>query len=123
MVQIFTNDPSYSELRVSVTIVKRARPRIVATPSELTLTAPPGQPVPSRIVLIRDSKDEPVIVERVVADDPAIICKWAQGPNNQATVKISVKESPGAEPLKSAVHVHISKPVSEVLTIPVRSGQ
>jgi hypothetical protein len=86
----------------------------------VTLQAPAGQAVPSRMVLIRDQNDEPVVVERVVADDPAIRCTWAQGSNNLAAVKISVDRTcvPG-DGLDSAVHIHVSKPVPDTLHIPV----
>ena len=76
---IFTDDPDHRDLRVPVTIVKRACQRITAMPNEVTLTAPPGQPIASRIVLIRDTKDKAVVVERVVADDAAIVCTWGTG--------------------------------------------
>jgi len=115
---LFTDDPVYRELKVPVTVVKRARQRLEATPDAVSLVAPAGVPVPSRIVLIRDSKDEGVIVERVVADDPAIVCQWAQGPNNLATLKVRVERGRvSSAGLLTAVHVPLSKPPGAVLTI------
>jgi riboflavin biosynthesis pyrimidine reductase len=55
-----------------------------------------------------------------VADSPAITCRWAPGPETMATVKILVDSrllSDGA--LRSAIHVHVGKPVRETVTIPV----
>src|SRR5205823_6646226 len=71
-----TDDPEYQDLKVPVTVVKRSRQRLAATPSEVTLTAPPGQPVPSRIVLVRDGDGQGVVIDRVEADDPAVLCQW-----------------------------------------------
>lgn len=117
---LYTDDPDYPELKVPVTILKRLPQRFSATPAEVSLTAPAGQPIPSRIVLIRDKDNESVTVDRVVADDPAIACRWAPGPNTMATVKITVdRRRLYGSSLHSAVHVHLSKPVAETLTIPV----
>jgi hypothetical protein len=120
VLNILTDDPTYKDLRVPVTIYKRSRQRLSAAPSPVTLFAPSGQPVPSRIVLIRDVENEPVAVERVTADDPAVVCQWAQGPGNGATVKIYVDRSKvTGQALRSTVQVHVSRPVQETVTIPV----
>jgi hypothetical protein len=117
---IYTDDSRYRELQVPVTIVKRSRERVSATPSQVSLTAPPGQPVPSRIVLVRDRDNLPVVVDRVVADDPAVVCHWAAGPDAMATVKIQVdRRQVHAESLHTLVRVTISKPARQTLTIPV----
>jgi hypothetical protein len=117
---IYTDDPDYPEFKIPLTILQRSPQRLTALPAEVTLRAAQGQPIPSRIVLVRDTDDQAVTVEQVVADDPAIICQWAPGPNTMATVKIRV--DPTRVPsggLHSAVHVQISKPVTETITIPV----
>jgi hypothetical protein len=119
-VAIYTDDPRYPELKMPVTIVKRSRERLSATPSQVTLTAPSGQPVPSRIVLIHDRDNQPVIVDRAEADDPAVGCQWAAGPDSLATVKIKVdRRQVHTDSLHTVVHVHVSKPVDQTLTIPV----
>jgi len=120
-IRIYTDDPAYRDLKVPVTIVKRSRRRLAATPSEVQLTAPAGQPIPSRIVLLRDNDQEGVVVEKVVSDDPAISCQWAQGPDTKATLRIRIdRQQLRAGGLESAVHVHVSKPTPDVITIPVR---
>jgi hypothetical protein len=117
---ISTDDPKYAELRVPVTIVKRSQSRLSATPNEANVSSPAGQAIPSRIILIRDIKGERVKIEEIIADDPAVACTWAEGPNAMATVKVHLdykRIRTGA--FSSAVHVHISGPVRETLTIPV----
>lgn len=118
---IDTDDPSYRELKLQVIIIKRSRQRVQAAPHQVALTAAPGQPIPSRIVLIRDGDDQGVVVEKVVADDAAVVCTWAQGPNKMATLRVRVdRDRLHGESLESAVHVYVSKPQPDVLTIPVR---
>jgi hypothetical protein len=118
--QLVTDDPDYRDLKVPVTVVKRPRQRLAATPGEVTLAAPPGQPVPSRIVLIRDSDDQGVVIDKVEADDPAVSCQWAQGPYRMATVRVRVDRAQvRGNGLHATVQVHVSKPQPDVLLIPV----
>jgi hypothetical protein len=120
VLDIVTDDPVYRDLRVPLTVVKRGRQRLAAEPGAVTLFAPAGHEIPSRIVRVRDSEDQPVMIEQIVADDPAITCRWAQGPNNLATVRVIVDRArlKGGS-LQSQIHVHISNPTHETLTIPV----
>ncbi|HXG13058.1 MAG TPA: DUF1573 domain-containing protein [Gemmataceae bacterium] len=114
---IFTDDPLYRDLKVPVTVVKRSRPRVTAVPAAVELTAA----VPSCRVRLRDSQNQAVVVERITADDPAIACQWAPGPDTEATLKVRVdcaRLSGGN--LRSAIRVHLSRPVRETVVIPVR---
>jgi hypothetical protein len=121
IVSLATDDPIYREFQVPVTVIKRTRQRLEATPAAVALTAPAGQPLPSRVVLIRDRDDEKVEVERIVTDDPALVYTWAEGPNNRATVKLSADRARiTGKQFSSAVHVHVRKPVPAVVTIPVK---
>jgi hypothetical protein len=121
---IYTSDLTYRDLKVPVTLVKRARPRVAALPAEVTLTAPAGQALPARVVLLRAGDDRPVEVESVTVDDPAIRCQWARGPENLATLKVQVNRAGlhGGR-LDSAVHVRIRSPAEEILTIPVHCAE
>lgn len=120
-IAIYTDDPAYPELRVPVTVVKRSKQRLAATPAEVTLVAAKGQPIPSRIVLIRDNEGQGVVVEKVAADDPAVVCKWAAGPDALATVKLAVDRGKlRGDTLQTNVHVYLSQPRPDVLTIPLR---
>jgi hypothetical protein len=120
VLHIYTDDVSYRDLKVPVTVIKRVPQRLSATPNAVALKAPPGQPFPSRIVLIRDSDNQGVKIEHVMVDDPAITCRWAEGPGPLATVKIQVdRTQTQGKPFHSAVHIQISKPVRETLTVPV----
>jgi hypothetical protein len=120
IVAIYTDDLGYRELKVPVTVVKRSRQRVTAAPGEVRLVAPAGQAIPSRIVLLRDREGQPVVIEKIDAEDPAVVCTWASGPNAMATLRVRVERSRLRGPeLQTTVHVHLSKPVADVLAIPV----
>ena len=117
---ITTDDPLYRELRVPVSVVKRSRQNVHAAPDRVELIVPRGQPAPSRIVLLRGGNgDEEVKVERVEADNPALKCRWAAGPGKMATLRVSVDHTRVKDTLTGVVRVHVSKPTTMVLTIPV----
>jgi hypothetical protein len=117
---IFTDDPMYRDLRVPVTIVKRPRQRLTVQPREVSLTAPVGAAAPSRLVLLSDSDDGAIEIDRVTTADPALVCQWTRGPNNMATVRISVDRSRvQSEEFHGSVQIHVRKPVEQTLVIPV----
>jgi hypothetical protein len=116
---ICTSDPVYSELKVPFTIVKRARRLVSAAPSAVVLSESTEQPLPARIVLLSATDEGRVRIERVESDHPAVDCRWAQGPGQQATLKIRVdRKQISGDRLRAAVHVRLSQP-AETITIPV----
>lgn len=120
-VAIYTDDPAYPELRVPVTIVKRPRQPVTAVPPEVSLVGTPGEPLPSRIILVRDRDDRQVVVEAVNAADPAVSCRFASGPGNDVTIRLELDSSQivGGR-LESAVHIQVRQPVQEVVVVPIR---
>ncbi|HKI36015.1 MAG TPA: DUF1573 domain-containing protein [Gemmataceae bacterium] len=119
-VAILTDDAVYRELTVPLTVVKRPKQKVAASPGAVSLAAARGQPVPSRIVLLRPAGEEAVAVESVEADDPAVVCTWAAGPENCATLKVGIDRTKlPADGLRSAIHIHISKPAPDTITLPV----
>jgi hypothetical protein len=121
VVSIYTDDPAYPELKVPVTVVKTARLRINATPGNLIFSATPGQPVASRVILVRDAENQPVVIDKITADHPAIQCSSAQGPGAMATLKVRIDhEHLPAEGLQNTVYVEISQPIRQTLVIPVK---
>ncbi|MGH7225891.1 MAG: DUF1573 domain-containing protein, partial [Gemmataceae bacterium] len=118
--RICTSDPLYVELKVPFTIVKSARHAVNATPSAVVLSAPPGQPLPSRMVQLNAVDDSEVHIDSIESDGAAIECRWAQGPGTAASLKIRVdgQKIPG-DRMRGIVHVHLSKPAKETIDIPV----
>jgi hypothetical protein len=119
--QLFTDDPKYPELRVPVTLIRHSQQRVAATPAEVTLTGSPGQPLPSRIVLLRDSNDQPVLIDHIMIDDPAVTCRWAKGPGTLATLRVQIdaKRIQGGT-LQSVIHVLTKTPLAQTITVPVQ---
>lgn len=120
VIQIHTDDPNYPMFRVPVTIVKRSKQRISVIPSRIEM--PSGQPVLSRLILIRDSQDKPVQIQDVKADDAAVSCRWATGEHPTTTVRITIDPQQAAKGLQSIVHVRLSQPVEQTIDIPVSVG-
>ena len=120
MLRICTSDPLYSELKVPFTIFKRSRRLVSAAPASVVLSESADQPLPARIVRLSAADDGEVQIARIESDHPAVHCTWAQGPGHQATLKLRVdrKQIPG-DRLRAFVHVHLSHPAAEILTIPV----
>jgi Protein of unknown function (DUF1573) len=121
-VLLYTDDAAFSDLRVPVTIVSHARQRVIAVPEEVQLSASPGGSS-SRLVRLRDTQDEKVIIDRISVGDSALVCTWAEGPGTQATVKIRIDQKKLLDTtLDSGVNIHLRSPVPLVVIIPVRTA-
>src|SRR5262249_9451876 len=121
VVGIYSDDPAYREMKVPVTINKRGRQTLSTVPERITFEGRPGEALPSRVVLVRDAQSRNVIVEQVSADDAALLCRWAQGPNARATVKVQIDAAKlaGRDKVQSILHVQVRQPEPQTLTIPV----
>jgi hypothetical protein len=120
VLRILTDDSTYPELDVPVTVVKRAPRSVRALPEAVELSAPAGQPLPSRTVLLSGADGQAVVVERIEADHPAIECRWAAGPGSRATLKVRVdRDRVAGDGLHSAVRVYLSGPSAQTLVLPV----
>jgi hypothetical protein len=118
VVQIFSSDPDYREVRVTVTGERRDKQRYLVTPAEVRLDVAPGKPAPSYLVLIRDSDGQPMEIEKAAADDPALSVRFAEGTHPTAAVRISVKKE-GTPTLQSTVQVQIRSPIPDTVIIPI----
>jgi hypothetical protein len=140
--EMMSDDPEYRVMRVAVTVVKRPKKRLTAVPDPVRLEGSA-----SRLIVIRDSEDLPVVIDEVTADSQELVCVWAKGENKGATVNVRVdpKNTAGSgdprgaqntagsgdprqaqntrraqeSAFTSAIHVHVSKPISTIMTIPV----
>jgi len=117
---VYTDDPLYRHLKIPVIINMRPRQRSAALPNTVTFTAPSGQPMPSKIVVIRDRDGGGVEIERLTPSHPAIGCTWARGPGANATLRITVDRARlQGNDLHGNLEVKIAKPAAEIVTIPV----
>ncbi len=121
IVGLLTDDAGYPEVRIPVTILKEIKGAVTVSPNPVTITAVPGQSTLSRLVLVRDPEGSEVVVEKVTADDPAITCTWSGSEGGPAAVRVRVDASRLHEgALESAIHIHVSKPKAEILSVPIR---
>jgi hypothetical protein len=122
VLRILTDDPTYAELEVPVTVVKRPAQQVWASPAEVLLSGPPGTALPAQVVLLSAAQGREVRVDRVEPDDAALECRWAAGPGPRSTLRIRADRAriPSGT-LKTAVRVHLRAPSpGTVVVIPVR---
>ncbi|MBL8796495.1 MAG: DUF1573 domain-containing protein [Planctomycetia bacterium] len=119
IISIATDDAMYRELTVPVTIVRNTRQRIVPTPVEVKLEAAAGQSA-ARVLLVRDADGQPVVIEGVASDHPAVTGSFAAGPGNMATIKVRCTAVPAsAESLRTMLRIQVKEPVAQTLMVPV----
>jgi hypothetical protein len=114
LLSIYTSDPDYGHLEVPITLTRLVS--VLAIPNQVELRAEPGHSLPATLIRLRGRGDQAVKVDKVTADNPAITCTWAAGPDKQATLRIQVQPT---ESLESAVHVRLLEPSGETVDIPV----
>jgi hypothetical protein len=119
VVQLVTDDPAYRELRIPLTIVRKAPGQVAATPETITLRLAVGQTSASGLVRLRDPDDRTVVVERMEADHPALRTKWAAGPGAMATLRLGIELTGERSSGLGSVRIHIKEPKPQILVIPV----
>jgi hypothetical protein len=113
--EMTSDDPEYRLMRVPVTVAKRAKKRLSAIPDPVHLEG-----MASRLIVIRDSDDQAIVIDHVDADSAALVCQWSKGEGKAVTIRVRFDPKQGEKgKLDSAIHVHISKPIPTILTIPV----
>lgn len=119
VVQLLTDDPAYREIRVPLTISRKAPGQVVPSPEQVTFRLADGQNIASGLIRLRDPADQTVIVEKLEADHPAVRMKWAAGPGNMATLRLGVELTNDRSSGLGSVRVHIKDPKPQILVIPV----
>ena len=112
---ITTDDLDYGQLQVPIVVTKAMAHAVRATPEQVVLRFA-GSTSASALVRLRAPDDQKVNIAKIEPSDPALVCTWAQGPGNDATLKVqarTVLSSP------SHIEVHLAAPAKDVLTIPV----
>lgn len=121
VVHLYTSDPLYYHLQIPVTLHRAPRQRLRVLPAEVTLHAAAGQPFPLTWLRVADAAGEPVVLEGVAATHPALICRWASGPEHLASVRLQVdpQRCPSAASWDAELHIQVSRPFSQTLRVPV----
>lgn len=115
---ITTDDPDYGQLQVPIVVTKATATTIQAAPESVILRFAAGVTSASALVRVRAPGDQAVRISKIEPSDPALVCTWAPGPGNDATLKIQVRAALSSS-FRSHVEVHLAAPTIEVLTIPV----
>ena len=92
-IQLISDDPSYAEMKIPLTIVKRDGKLASAAPSRLYLEGSVGVPFGAKMVRINKAGSDPVRVDKVECSHPAFKCTWAQGPGDDATIRLLLDET------------------------------
>jgi len=111
---ITTDDPDYGQLQVPIVVTKATAQTVRATPEQALLRLTPGSTSASTLVRLRAAGDQKVSIAKIEPGDPGLVCTWASGPGNDATLKVQARTS-----TQSHIEVHLATPANEVLTIPV----
>ena len=91
-IHLVSDDASYAEMKIPLTIVKRDGKLASAAPSRLYLEGRVGIPFGAKMVRINKAGTEPVSVDKVECSHPAFKCTWAQGPGDDATIRLLLDE-------------------------------
>jgi hypothetical protein len=119
MLQIFSSDPEYAELRVPVTVVKQSRSEVSATPAEVTIHGTVG-PLPAPVILLRPALDQDVEVASIECADAAVRCTHARGPGHMATVRVRIDpKQVTADGVHTVLRIRLARPEGTTLTVPV----
>lgn len=115
---ITTDDPDYGQLQVPIVVTKATATTVHAAPEHVLLRFAAGATSASALVRLRSPGDQAVRIAKIEPGDPALVCTWAAGPGNDATLKIQVRTALPSS-FRSHVEVHLAAPANEVLTIPI----
>lgn len=115
MLTIDTDDPGYRQLQVPVTIIKTSQ-TVVAVPSRVEMQGG----TTSCLVRLRSGSEKAIAIGKIESVHPALTCRWAPGPDTQATVRIEAdpRQLAGRE-LETTITIHLTSPTPETLSIPV----
>ncbi|MCI0376660.1 MAG: DUF1573 domain-containing protein [Gemmataceae bacterium] len=116
LLSIYTSDPEYGHLQIPLTLTRLSAALVQAVPQRVELR---GQNA-SQLVRLRPRGAETVVVEKIEADHPAIVCTWAAGPGTSATVRLRVEMGRAiGKAVDGVVRIQLSQPKGSVV-IPVQ---
>ncbi|MCZ2341006.1 MAG: DUF1573 domain-containing protein [Bacteroidales bacterium] len=124
-VVLTTNDPACPELRVPVTVHRRAAHGVTASPAQVELVLASGVPA-SRLVQFR-AGGQPVRIQAVESSHPAITTKWASPGGPVATLRVTLPATFSGEAGETAgtageamIRVTFTEPAHAEVRIPIR---
>jgi hypothetical protein len=119
-VLLTSDDPEYRLLKVPVSMERRPS-GVSAAPATVHFSPEPGRPTPAVLIYLRDAAGRPVRVASAECASPAVECRWADGPDTWATLRLRlVGDRPPAGP--TSVRVRLREPAGDEVTVPVSVG-
>lgn len=116
---IYTDDPQYRQLQVSVGVVKKGANHISAHPNRVTLNVSQGQPIASQLLRVHNTGAEAISIRRISADVPGFNSRWAPGPGADATVRVLADGARIRSETQGTIQIEIDSPTHETLTVPL----
>ena len=117
---ITTDDADYGQLQVPIVVTKAAALTAVrCVPERVELRLAPGTTTASALVRLRSTNDRAIRVAKIEASDSALVCTWAAGPGNDATVRIQALAARLTGAVQTQITVHLATPADDAMTIPV----
>jgi Protein of unknown function (DUF1573) len=114
-VTIATDDPDYREIKLPVTIIREPKQRVTALPNRATLVA--GG---SALLQLREINGDAIQVDAIDTSMPALTCRWAAGPGDRTTVRISLDRTKwDGKSFNAEIRVRLKSPAGESVVIPV----
>ena len=118
LLDIYTDDPHYRHFQVPITLLRAATSTATPTP-DIARIALGASGVGSTLVRLRSTDEQPLAIDRIEANHPALKCTCVAGPGNDATLKIQVDAKQlGSAPLPDVV-VHFREPAMQTIRVPV----
>ena len=119
VISIVTDDPDYRQLLVPVVLTKSSTAAVRAIPEQIDLHVSTGGNSTSAVVRLRSANDQPLRIAKVEPSDPALVCTWAAGPGNDATLKVQLQAGRLPEAAASHISIHFAGLVGEPMIVPV----
>lgn len=117
---LYTDDPSYPQLRVPVQVTRRAAQAVVAAPAAAVVRLGAGQTDGSVLVQLRSPIGTRLDVQKMTTDHPAVTAKWASAAGVGVTVRVTVTPRPADGPAGAAtLTVTLAEPAGATATVPV----
>ncbi|MCS6864524.1 MAG: DUF1573 domain-containing protein [Gemmataceae bacterium] len=117
VVVLYTDDPTYPELRVPVRVQKQLAAKVRVVPEEVNLRLAAGQTEASALVQLRARDDHAIAVTSVESDLPGVVLKHSEGSGAVVTLRVTIPDHLTTQAGKCYVRVRLDDR-SEVL-IPV----
>lgn len=96
-VTLITDDAEYPRLVIPVTVTRKPTARFTATPMALQFSREGSERTPSKLITLRDALGQPLHIERLEADHPALTAEVVKQETGYAVVRVTVDRGKTAQ--------------------------